>query len=468
MGGARVGYTAQVTKPGVLVLLALLAAPPLLALLLYDVGAIRVAGLSFEWWYVGMIAPLLAVVSPSPSPDAAVFAPTGMTDAVRLLAVWLTPALWLAMPAIILARGPEGLWIALTLTAAPLVALVMNGRAGLARTDGRWIFRRVVLFAVAGIMIWANVVIAGDVAEWLGAPRWHAIGVAVLVAWLATAWRGAGRGLIALWLAGLIGLGVPLVELVRHAGIDPLAAWERVATQTGFRFPASSVWVTSGRTFGASGGRASVVFTEEHSVTAPSGGLLRGHSAAAARGSDQEWRLSPGQSVTLRTGDRLEAPTAIPLRFEAGKRVPGAPPSGMAWAAWSPVDGWRALGLGLTLVMGAVALLRAGPAVRVSRREALVVGAGLLLAFAWAQGWAIYRVLDAPDLFLGGVTIERLADFGGFGHGLPRWTVALQTLVVGAGAASFIASNVALGAQVPMPRGGGVPQPLESAPSGRR
>lgn len=68
---AMLGYTAKVTKPGVLALLVLLAASPLLALLPYHIGAIRFAGLSLEWWYVGVIAPILAVViaaASAPSP----------------------------------------------------------------------------------------------------------------------------------------------------------------------------------------------------------------------------------------------------------------------------------------------------------------------------------------------------------------------------------------------------------------
>jgi hypothetical protein len=51
-----------VTKPGVLVLLALLAASPLVALLPYDTGSIRLLGLSLEWWYCGVAAPVLAVL----------------------------------------------------------------------------------------------------------------------------------------------------------------------------------------------------------------------------------------------------------------------------------------------------------------------------------------------------------------------------------------------------------------------
>ena len=58
----RFGYTARVTKPSVLLLLALLAASPLVALLPYDTGSIRLLGLSLEWWYCGMVAPVLAVL----------------------------------------------------------------------------------------------------------------------------------------------------------------------------------------------------------------------------------------------------------------------------------------------------------------------------------------------------------------------------------------------------------------------
>jgi hypothetical protein len=46
----------------VVVLLALIAAPPVAALLPYDVGAVRLAGVSLEWWYAGAAAPILAVL----------------------------------------------------------------------------------------------------------------------------------------------------------------------------------------------------------------------------------------------------------------------------------------------------------------------------------------------------------------------------------------------------------------------
>ena len=145
-------------------------------------------------------------------------------------------------------------------------------------------------------------------------------------------------------------------------------------------------------------------------MTAPSGGLLRGRSVDGGRGTDREWTLAPGQSVTLRAGDRLEAPTALPapLRGRQARARRAGIRHGLGRGGRA-ADGWRALGLGSRWWWAPSPCSAAGTlAVRVSRREALVVGAGLLLAFAWAQGWAIYGVLDAPDLFLGGVTIERL------------------------------------------------------------
>ena len=202
--------------------------------------------------------------------------------------------------------------------------------------------------------------------------------------------------------------------------------------------------MTTGQALGGAGARVPMVFAEEHRVTAPSGGRLRGRSMDGGRVTEREWTLAPGQSVTLRAGDRLEEGTALPLRFEPGKRVPGAPASGPTWSGWPRAEGWSRLGLCLTLVVGGVGLLRAGTPRPMSRRGALVVGAGVVVAFAWAQGWAIYGVLGAPDVFLGGVIIERLADVQTLTHGPPQWAARLQMLLLAAGLASFAASCIAL------------------------
>jgi len=185
-----------------------------------------------------------------------------MTDAVRLLAAWLTPALWLAMPALILARGSEGLWVALALTVAPLIALVAPGGADPAQREAGGRFRHAALLAVAGISIWANVGLAADVAAWQGAPRWQGIAVAVIAGWVCAAWRGGARWLGVLWLAALIAMSATLFELAREAGAGPLAAWDRVASQSAFRFHAGSSWVTTGQALGGAGARVPMIFAE--------------------------------------------------------------------------------------------------------------------------------------------------------------------------------------------------------------
>src|SRR4029077_10236269 len=54
---------------------------------------------------------------------AARLAAARMTSVARILAVWRTPVVALAVPAALAARGPDGLWLGLVVTLAPLVAL---------------------------------------------------------------------------------------------------------------------------------------------------------------------------------------------------------------------------------------------------------------------------------------------------------------------------------------------------------
>src|SRR5574341_824335 len=126
-----------------------------------------------------------------------------MTSAVRLLAVWLTPVVWLETPALILDRGPEGLWIALALILAPLIAL--GARSSEPAPDERepW-FPVVILLLTVAVLLWANMILAGDVAAWLGAPRWHGIAIAAAGGIVLTGWRGGGRIAPVLLLAALL------------------------------------------------------------------------------------------------------------------------------------------------------------------------------------------------------------------------------------------------------------------------
>src|SRR6185295_5573963 len=200
----------------------------------------------------------------------------------------------------------------------------------------------------------------------------------------------------------------------RGGGLAPdrlaAAGPDRVASQPAFRFPPSSPWVIAGRDLGVVRGGVPLVFDEVHRLTAPAGGVLRARTLDGARLADIEWTLAPGQTVTLRAGDEISRGSTLRLRFEADKRVPGAPASGMVWADGRPRRWLERVGLAVTLLVGAAALLRAGLVVRLSRERAGVAAGGLLLAFVWAQAWAVYAMIQAPDLFLGGITLERLLE----------------------------------------------------------
>ncbi|HET8576300.1 MAG TPA: hypothetical protein VFO18_04330 [Methylomirabilota bacterium] len=370
-----------------------------------------------------------------------------MTPAIGLLAAWLTPAVWLGLSALILDLGSDGLWIGLAVVCAPLIALTIGGQAregSSAVAEREPLFTVVILLVTVGTLLCANIVLAGDVAAWLGAPRWQGITVAAAAGWILTAWRGARRVLGFLLLLALLAVSTPLLEAVRATGTGPLRAWERVASEDAFRFPPSSPWVTRGRDLRMARGRAPIVFHEEHRITAPGGGILRARTVDGRRVADLEWELTPGQSVTLRPGDEIERSSALRLRFEAGKRVPGAPRSGVAWAEAHPRTWPHRAALFLTLLVGAVALLSSGVGARPVRREMALIGGGLVVGFFWAQGWAVYSALGAPDVFLGGVTAERLIELPGLVIADSSWRRLLQFALLVAGLAGFLLSSVAL------------------------
>jgi hypothetical protein len=365
-----------------------------------------------------------------------------MSSGAALLAVWLTPVVWLAMPALIVERGPHGLWMALALALVPLVAL--GGRAPAPAAAGSDpVFPVVILLCTAAVLIWANLVVAGDVAAWIGEPRWHGIAAAAAGGWLLTAWRGSRRAVSALLLVAILAVGVPLGALMRSVGLSPLAAWARVATQTAFRFPATSPWVGAGRDSGLVVERRPILFEEEHRVTAPAGARISVRTRDGDRVTDVEWMLSPGQSVVLRPGDLLRAGSSGRLRFEPDTRVPGSPPSGIAWAEGGAPDWPRRAGLLVTVLFGAIALCSPVAPAATSRTAVALAAGGALVALLWAQAWAVYCVLVSPDLFLGDLGPARLAIFPVVpGGGALR--PVLQASMLAGGLVGFLASSVAL------------------------
>ncbi len=364
-----------------------------------------------------------------------------MSNAALLLAGWFTPAVWLSIPAMIVERGPEGLWVGLALFVLPLVALGIGpSRSDASAPDA--VFPVAVLLFSVGMLFWANMSLAGDVTAWLGWPRWYGIVGAAVGGWLLT-WPGAKRLAPALLLVAALAVSLPLVELARASGMGPIRAWTRVASQTAFRFPSTSPWVTDGRDLGTTYGRAPIRFDEEHRVTAAGGGRLYVRAADGTRVDDLEWTLAPGQSVTFRPGDRIQRSSTARLRFEPDKRVPGAPTSGMSWAAGRGIDWPRAVGLVVTVLFGALALCRTAAPAAASRTTVTLVTGGGLLVFLWAQGWAVYSLLASPDLFLGSVTPERLLTMPALGGDDPARRL-FQPLLLAGGLAGFFASSIAL------------------------
>ena len=376
-----------------------------------------------------------------------------MTGAGGILAVWLSPAVWLTLPALFLAQGAGALWPGLLLVAAPLLALAVRRPPSDPRQRAPVpLIHIVILFLAVGVLIWAGLIMAGDVALRLGGPRWHGIALAACGGLLLTAWRGAGRALPALLLIAALGLGLPLVLLARVAGVGPLDAWRVVATRPAFTFPPGSPWVAEGRDLRFAQGHRALHFQEEHRLTAAGEAALRLGTRDGRQTTERAISLAAGQSLTVRPGDRLEATPGARLRFETGRRVPGAPDTGVAWAAGA-AGGTRAgflqrLGLAVTVLGGGIALLGPPLVGRPSRRALAVVGVALVGVLWLAQGWAVYTALRAPEVFLGGLSPEWLLDVPALVLTSRTSAWRAQTMLVIAVAAGFLASTVALRARL--------------------
>jgi hypothetical protein len=362
---------------------------------------------------------------------------------LQALAAWLTPVLSLAVAASAAKGGRHGAWIGLCVMLAPLVALLFGAAR---RAESEPPAQGLVVPVVVCVLVWANLALAGELATSLGHFRWQGVAFVAVPALLLVWWpSGARRAAGALAVIALVALVLPLLTLAQTARLDPRAAWAAVAARPAFVFPPASPWVTSGRVVPSPHGRASAVpLEEEHRVVAPAGGTMRILMRDGGRESQQDWTLAPGQVATLRPGDRIEAPPGTRLRFEAGRRVPGAPHGGAAWAEGRRASWAETLGLAVTLLGGAIALLSRRSFANPSRATVAIAGVGLLAGLAWAEAWGVYGVLLAPDLFLGGVSSARMVDVPTLAYGEgPAGTRVQGVLLIGL-LAGFLAAAVSL------------------------
>jgi hypothetical protein len=375
----------------------------------------------------------------------------------RFLALWLSPAVWVTLPALLVALGPDALWAGLLLLVGPLLALALDSRAAAGEADGlRARLPGTAGLAMGGLLLCANFAVAGDAAAVLGVPRWQGIATAAGAAWLCALPHRARRAPGALLLLALAAVGLALGVVARVSAEGPLAAWARVASQPAFRLGASSASVVAGLPSSLERARPALFLEEEHRVSAAAPATLRARIRDAGETVTREWALSVGQAVTLRPGDVLVGASGGALRFEADRRVPGAPPSGAAWARGGQSDWAWYLGIAVTVLGGAAALVGAAGPPRLPRAGVVAVAAAALVVLAWAQGWALYGALGAPEVFLVATAAERVL-------GLPRLVVnpagladGVRILVVAALAAGLLAAAGAL-RQFPSPslRAGG-------------
>jgi hypothetical protein len=97
---------------------------------------------------------------------------------------------------------------------------------------------------------------------------------------------------------------------------------------------------------------------------------------------------------------------------------------------------------------GGLALFGPPLAERPTRRGLALIGAGLVVTVWAAQAWALYTVVAAPEVFMGGVAPERLIDVPGLVVADRMTAVRAQVSLVIAVGASFLASTVALRARL--------------------
>ncbi len=435
-------------------LLVLLALFALLLLAPLNPGAARLGGVSLSWWYGGIMAPLLAVlitVSCLKPPGARPV--TDTFHATSSFSVWITPALLFSVPAELLVRGSEGLWIALLVVVAPLLGLLLvTPPRDAAPPHPASTFP---LALMGFVLLWANLLLVGDVTRSLGLSRPTGILVVAGSMFVVTMWAPARRRGLALALPALLALLIPLGVVVERADRLPLAAWSHAASLPAFRFSSESPWVTEGRPVAPRPGTDTLLFEEEHRVTSVAGGPLRILVSDRGRVQIQEWTLAAGQSVTVRPGDRLVVEPGRSLRFEANKRIPGAPASGIRWAdpprPLLSMAFLSVLGSGLTILGGATALLAFRRSLPISRAGAAIEGAGYVLVLAWALGWATYTAVVAPELFLGGITPEKLFELPALALRGSPWGRLLGAFVITGAlfalltSASALRSRLALG-----------------------
>jgi hypothetical protein len=437
------------------ILLAALSACGALLLAPNRLASVRLGEVALGWWGAAVLGGgalgALALGTRDRPPTR-----TGGTPwaaSLALAVVWGSPALWLGLWPALLADGARGLWpgaAAVVGVAAGALLLGAPGEgprgwsaAGLAAR--RWPDRReprvVLVLAEVGVAVLfagAQLAAVREAGEAIGHPGGAValVAIAVLALGLLPARQrlrvaAAGGGAILLAFA----LAVAMTGVATGSAWS--GTWRAVAARPRLAFTAASPWTTEGRAVHGPGGETTLRFTERQRLVFASPGRVlltsEGDDAATAR------EVRAGETLEVHAGDRLVLARDLRVRFEAGRRIPDGPDSGIAWAEGAEtVEGaalgprvWALMGLGLTVVLGAIGLVPAGEPPGAARRGlAARLGAALVVAgVALAALGGLQVAWLAPEVYAGGVAggevAAALGSTGGVAGGisLAPWVV---------------------------------------------
>lgn len=343
------------------------------------------------------------------------------------LGAWTGPALVVGVAALVFAGSPAAPAVALAVVVGPLLGILRRPDADTppsALVSG-------VQVAAAGGALAATLLVMGEVERGLGLARWAGLASLLAVAG-ALALVPRLRPLRAIVLpAGIVLVAAPLGAAAVVTGVSPWGAWARLVEQPAVRFAARGAWASEGRTVAR---RSTLAFDEEQRITAVADGVFRVAERDGGRGVVREWRLRPGESINVRAGDEMTVPAGARIRFEPGRRVPGTPASGIAWAEprarLTARAALESAGAIVTVAGGAAALVAAPGA---GRLGALATGAMLVLLGSAATAWGVYAAWLAPDLALGASPLAALLETPVLAAGLGRGGAARWLLVTGLG-----------------------------------
>jgi hypothetical protein len=352
--------------------------------------------------------------------------------ALGFAAVWLSPAVLLGLAPLLLTDGPRGLWPPLVLAAgACLVAVVLAvpwaalpPGSTLPELAGRrdagpgvaTLPLTAATTASALLFLWAQLAAVRDLARGLGWPASGSVALAVLLPALVVLANRGRRTVAGIGGAlAVVGLLVPLAAVL--VTTDPVwpRVWAAVASRPRIVFDGEGAWVRAGQPIRGSGRDVVLRVPEAQRVTLLGQGRVRIETPDGAAWTRE---VSAPIEVALGPGDRLFVPDGFPLRFQAGRSIPGAPRSGPDWAepGLGPA-GWRALaGLAVTLLCGGLGLpavhgaLAAGSATaRAARLGAPLASQGLVTVALWG----LYAAWLTPEVYLAGVAGSEVYELPG-------------------------------------------------------